>query len=453
MDRDLARALAMFDAEFGRLSFGPTRRESPLMPARRGSADARRNPIPWGAPPRREGRPWDAPPARQRTTGGYRGRLAQEGILPADATPKRSSTRKRPDSKGDAKEARAAAPEKRSPRAPAEAKPKPTDPFARLVEDEMLLNEETTRWEDVGGLEATKQLLTEAAVLPMLIPGFFTGVRTPWRGVLLFGPPGTGKTLLARAVAAQARAAFFSVSPSSLLSKFVGESEKVARAVYDCARRRAPAVVFFDEIDALASRRGASSEHEASRRLKTELLTQIDGINTGASVLTLATSNRPWDLDEAMRRRLERRIYVPPPDTNGREAMLKIHTTGLKLAGDVDLAELADKLEGYSGADVQLVCRDAAMAPMRAAIAGKSPDEIVELQTKGELEGEITSSDFLGAIETTPPSIAPGSLRRFEAWNAEFGCELRAPPVREEVVEAPAAAPPAGAEAPSNDLD
>ena len=226
MDRDLARALAMFDAEFGRLSFGPTRRESPLMPARRGSTDARRNPIPWGAPARREGRPWDAPPARrnneggrQRTPGGYRGRLAKEGILPADATPKRSSTgRKRPDSKGDAKEARAAPPEKRSPRAPAEAKPKPTDPFARLVEDEMLLNEETTRWEDVGGLEATKQLLTEAAVLPMLIPGFFTGVRTPWRGVLLFGPPGTGKTLLARAVAAQARAAFFSVSRASITS-------------------------------------------------------------------------------------------------------------------------------------------------------------------------------------------------------------------------------------------
>ena len=104
--------------------------------------------------------------------------------------------------------------------------------------------------------------------------------------------------------------------------------------------------------------------------------------------------------------------------------MLKIHTAGLKLAADVDLAELADRLEGYSGADVQLVCRDAAMAPMRAAIAGKSPDEIVELQTKGQLEGEITLRDFLGAVETTPPSIAPGSLKRFEAWNAEFGCEL-----------------------------
>ena len=153
-----------------------------------------------------------------------------------------------------------------------------------------------------------------------------------------------------------------------------------------------------------------------------------------------------------MRRRLERRIYVPPPDATGREAMLRIHTAGLKLAGDVDLAELADKLEGYSGADVQLVCRDAAMAPMRAAIAGKSPDEIVELQTQGQLEGEITLRDFLGAIETTPPSIAPGSLRRFEAWNQEFGCELRAPPARELVAEAPAAAPPE-AEAPPNDLD
>ena len=132
--------------------------------------------------------------------------------------------------------------------------------------------------------------------------------------------------------------------------------------------------------------------------------------------------------------------------------MLRIHTTGLKLAEDVDLAELAQRLDGYSGADVQLVCRDAAMAPMRAAIAGKSPDEIVELQTKGQLEGEITVRDFLGAIETTPPSIAPGSLRRFEAWNAEFGCELRPPPAREAVAEAPAAAPPE-AEAPPNDLD
>ena len=105
---------------------------------------------------------------------------------------------------------------------------------------------------------------------------------------------------------------------------------------------------------------------------------------------------------------VERRIYVPPPDTKGREAMLKIHTTGLKLAADVDLAELADRLDGYSGADVQLVCRDAAMAPMRAAIAGKSPDEIVELQTKGELEGEITSSDFLGASRRRRRPSRPG---------------------------------------------
>ncbi|EOD25209.1 hypothetical protein EMIHUDRAFT_41711, partial [Emiliania huxleyi CCMP1516] len=280
------------------------------------------------------------------------------------------------------------------------------------------------RWDDVGGLEPTKQLLTEAAILPMLIPDFFTGVRAPWRGVLLFGPPGTGKTLLARAVASQARAAFFSVSPASLLSKFVGESEKVARALFCCARARAPAVVFFDEVDALLATRGGAGEHDASRRLKTELLTQMDGVPTrggGAPrVLTLATSNRPWDLDDAMRRRLERRIYVPPPDARSREAMLRIHTAGLRLHADVRLATLAAHLDGYSGADVQLVCRDAALMTMRAAIAGKSPDDIVALQARGALDGELTHDDFIRAAATTLPSIAPEHLQRYEAWNAEF---------------------------------
>jgi len=253
-----------------------------------------------------------------------------------------------------------------------------------------------------------------------------------------------------------------------------GESEKIARTLFDLARQHAPSVVFFDEIDALLSTRGTAGEHEASRRLKAQILTQIDGISsasantsadalvpnhpgtlvstspsrnsdarantveqdlgggTGGStgstagrVMVLATCNRPWDLDEAMRRRLERRIYVPLPDQKAREQMLTIHTSGLKLAPSVSFPMLATSLNGFSGADVQLVCRDAAMMIMRKAIAGKSPDEIIMMQESGSLDGEITMDDFEEAIERTAPSVAPAELNAYSEWNDEFGCTSR----------------------------
>lgn len=211
--------------------------------------------------------------------------------------------------------------------------------------------------------------------------------------MLLFGPPGTGKTLLARAVASLTRTSFFNVSPASILSKYHGESEKLARTYFAMARHYAPSVLFFDEIDALVSSRGAAGEHEASRRLKAELLTLIDGVTvacSGGMVMVLASTNRPWDLDEALRRRLERRIYVPLPDEMARLEMFAIHTRQLRLKPEVDLEALARRSARYSGADIHLICRDASMMTMRRLVEGKTPQEIVALKDEGHLDGEIT---------------------------------------------------------------
>ena len=317
------------------------------------------------------------------------------------------------------------------------------------IEGEMLEQSPNVAWDSIGGLADAKRLLNEAVVLPLLIPDYFAkaSCRAPWKGVLLFGPPGTGKTLLARAVASLGKTAFFNISASSLVSKYHGESERLARTLFALARHHAPSIVFFDEIDALVSARGAAGEHEASRRLKSELLVQMDGIgggggtgsscgggvvvgNADALVMVLATSNRPWDLDEALRRRLERRIYVPLPDMPARREMLSIHLRGLRLDHGVDLTVLAERTRGYSGADLQLVCRDASMMPMRRAVEGKSPLEIVELQASASeclevprsaskcLEVPRSATDCLGVPDPCPDSSSriPFVGRRAVSW-------------------------------------
>ena len=201
------------------------------------------------------------------------------------------------------------------------------------------------------------------------------------------------------------------------------------RTLFALARHHAPSVIFFDEVDALVSSRGMAGEHEASRRLKSELLSQMDGVSSagGSSsdglVMVLATSNKPWDLDEAMRRRLERRIYVPLPDEASRREMLQIHLKGLALAQDVDEEELGRRSAGYSGADLQLACRDASMMPMRRAVEGKSPLEIVEMQSRGDLEAEISAADFEAALARTQPSTNAQEQTMYEQWNEEFGCK------------------------------
>ncbi len=175
----------------------------------------------------------------------------------------------------------------------------------------------------IAGLGLAKRVLEEAVIEPFLNPGVYTGLRAPPRGVLLFGPPGTGKTLLARAVSREAKACFFSVSASALTSKWVGEGEKMVRALFSVARRYAPSVVFVDEVDSLLSKRSAG-ENDASRRIKTEFLVQMDGVTTGEGdrVLVMGATNRPDELDDAVIRRFQRRVLIPLPDAAGRKTML-----------------------------------------------------------------------------------------------------------------------------------
>ncbi|XP_063840475.1 katanin p60 ATPase-containing subunit A-like 1 isoform X5 [Scylla paramamosain] len=294
-----------------------------------------------------------------------------------------------------------------------------------MLERDIVQKNPSIRWTDIADLQEAKRLLEEAVVLPMLMPDFFKGIRRPWKGVLMVGPPGTGKTMLAKAVATECKTTFFNVSSSTLTSKYRGESEKLVRLLFEMARFYAPSTIFVDEIDSLCSRRGSESEHEASRRVKSELLMQMDGIQASDSdepkvVMVLAATNFPWDIDEALRRRLEKRIYIPLPNEEGREALLNINLREVKLDSDINLAQIATMLAGYSGADITNVCRDASMMSMRRKIAGLTPDEIRALP-KEELDLPVTQGDFHAAIAKCNKSVSQQDLDKYETWMREFG--------------------------------
>lgn len=281
-------------------------------------------------------------------------------------------------------------------------------------------------WVDIAGLEDAKRLLEEAVVLPMMIPDFFTGIRRPWKGVMMVGPPGTGKTLLAKAVATECGTTFFNVSSSTLTSKYRGDSEKLVKLLFEMARFYAPSTIFIDEIDSICSKRGADSEHEASRRVKSELLIQMDGVGAQTedgptkSVIVLAATNFPWDIDEALRRRLEKRIYIPLPCSNGRKALLDINLKELPIDEDIDKEKIAEGLEGYSGADITNVCRDASMMSMRRRIQGLTPEEIKAIP-KDELNMPITAQDFEEALAKVSKSVSEADIEKYVKWMDEFG--------------------------------
>ena len=259
-------------------------------------------------------------------------------------------------------------------------------------------------WSDVGGLKEVKQLLREVVEWPLKKAEMFKrmGIKPP-RGILLYGPPGCGKTLLARAVATESEANFISIKGPEVFSKWVGESEKAIREVFRKGKMAAPSIIFFDEFDALVPRRGLGyGDGRVTERVISQLLTEVDGMIMLEDVVVIAATNRPDIIDPAVLRpgRFDRLIFVPAPDKRARVEIFKVHTKGMPLASDVSIEKLADTAEGYSGADIATVCREAGMSALRRDTNAKQ----VELK------------DFESAMERIPPSVTP----KVNEWYDEF---------------------------------
>lgn len=306
------------------------------------------------------------------------------------------------------------------------------------------------KWEDIAGLEAAKSLLKEAVILPVKFPQLFTGKRTPWKGILLYGPPGTGKSYLAKAVATEAGSTFLSVSSSDLVSKYQGESERLVKQLFELARKSAPSIIFIDEVDSLCSARG-EGENDSARRIKTEFLVQMQGVGRDQTgVLVLGATNTPWELDPAIRRRFERRVYIPLPESTARRELFKlaIGPTPSSIT-DRDIAELAEQTEGYSGADISVMVKDALYQPVRIAQSAthfkKVPDptgeqpflyeactpgdraaeemSLYDIETEQFKPNDVTYSHFKSALLSSKPSVGPEDLARFEDWTQQYGQE------------------------------
>ncbi len=270
------------------------------------------------------------------------------------------------------------------------------------------------RWEDIGGLDDVKQQLREAVEWPLRHPEVFEqmGIRPP-KGILLFGPPGTGKTLLAKAAATESGANFIAVRGPEILSKWVGESEKAIRQIFRRARQVAPTIIFFDEIDSIAPARGM--RHDTSGvtdRIVNQLLTEMDGIEPLTNVVVIAATNRPDILDPALLRpgRFDRLIYVPPPDKKARLEILRIHTRNMPLAEDVDLEKIAEMTDGYTGADLEAVAREAAMIAVREAFR----------KTGEPKPTEVRMEHFMKALKAVQPSLTPEDIKRYERLAKEL---------------------------------
>ncbi|ESW98349.1 hypothetical protein KL918_003905 [Ogataea parapolymorpha] len=300
------------------------------------------------------------------------------------------------------------------------------DPVAaRQILNEIVVHGDEVHWDDIAGLDAAKNSLKETVVYPFLRPDLFSGLREPARGMLLFGPPGTGKTMLARAVATESKSTFFSISASSLTSKYLGESEKLVRALFQLAKRLAPSIIFVDEIDSLLGSRNNEGENESSRRIKNEFLVQWSDLTKAAAgrdqgedlqrVLVLAATNLPWAIDEAARRRFVRRQYIPLPEYDTRKAQLqRLLSHQNHTLTDKNLEELIQLTDSFSGSDITALAKDAAMGPLR-----ELGDKLL-LTSKNEIR-PVCLQDFINSLNYIRPSVSKEGLRQFEEWAKLYG--------------------------------
>ena len=314
----------------------------------------------------------------------------------------------------------------------------PDSELIEMLEREVVDTNPHVSFDDIAELDQAKQALQEAALLPLIIPNFFTGLRRPWKGVLLYGPPGTGKTMLAKALATKGDTTFFNVHSSSFASKWRGESEKLVRILFEMAKYYAPTVIFIDEVDSLGTKRGQGNEGDGSRRVKAELLVQMDGASSASSaganakagdtsktlVMVMGATNRPWDLDEALLRRFEKRIYIPLPNEVGRKQMFYLNTKKIEIDKNIDSKELVSLTKGYSGADISNVCRDAALMPLRRELKAnknRSVEELVnDIEFKTRIRAPITMADFRQACKNINKATSEKDLEEFTKWTKEF---------------------------------
>jgi transitional endoplasmic reticulum ATPase len=272
---------------------------------------------------------------------------------------------------------------------------------------EVLIEIPQVKWEDVGGLEAVKLSLKEVVELPLKNPEAFKrmGIKAP-KGVLLYGPPGTGKTLLAKAVANESEANYISIKGPEVLSKWVGESEKAIREIFKKAKQASPSIVFLDEIDAITPRRGMGSDSHVTERIVNQLLTSIDGLEDMEGVVVLAATNRPDIVDNALLRagRFDRLMLIPAPDLEARKSIFRIHTKGMPLDESVDLDELAQKTDGFVGADIESLCREAGILALR---------ENMEAE-------KVSMKHFEKALSKARPSVDEETIKFYEAMGEEL---------------------------------
>ncbi|KAL2515747.1 P-loop containing nucleoside triphosphate hydrolase superfamily protein [Forsythia ovata] len=310
---------------------------------------------------------------------------------------------------------------------------KPSQNLKNLAKDEYESNfvsavvppgEIGVKFDDVGALEDVKKALNELVILPMRRPELFSSgnLLRPCKGILLFGPPGTGKTLLAKALATEAGANFISITGSTLTSKWFGDAEKLTRALFSFASKLAPVIIFVDEVDSLLGARGGAFEHEATRRMRNEFMAAWDGLRSKDSqrILILGATNRPFDLDDAVIRRLPRRIYVDLPDAENRLKILKIILAQENLESKFSLEQLANATEGYSGSDLKNLCIAAAYRPVQ---------ELLEKESKGEKNDvvpvlrRLNLDDFVQSKAKVGPSVAydAASMNELRKWNEQYG--------------------------------